>query len=111
MVTAEPNTKSEARSTTVRIDGADENSKIVESVNVKVEQEAGEGDTGTEFTVSPNGGTVEEGDIAMNFSEGTFKSNTNVAVSEVEKGFIGGEMELSKFYKVKLSAGVRRVVI
>lgn len=108
MVTAEPNTKSEARSTTVRIDGADENSKIVESVNVKVEQEAGNGDTGTEFTVSPNGGTVEEGDIAMNFSEGTFKSNTNVAVSEVEKGFIGGEMELSKFYKVKLSAGVRR---
>lgn len=104
-VTAEPNTKSEARSTTVRIDGADENSKIVESVNVKVEQEAGDGDTGTEFTVSSTGGKVELDDLTIDFPSGTFKSPTKVTVSEVEGGTISEEWKDVKFYKVKMNGG------
>ncbi len=58
--------------------------------------------TGNEFTVKTTGGTVEKGDIAITFPSGTFASETKVYVTEVAKGEIRGEDEVSTFYQVMM---------
>ena len=65
-------------------------------------------DEGKTFTVQESGGKIEYGDITIDFPSGTFNSSTKVTISEVEKGKMDGENEMSKFYKVKLSGGIRR---
>ena len=49
-----------------------------------------------------DGGTIEKGDITIQFPSGTFSSDTKVAVSEVKKGQICGNEEVSKFYQITL---------
>ena len=51
---------------------------------------------------------MEYDDITIDIPKGTFKGSSKVNISEVEKGLIGGENELSKFYKVKFYAGVAK---
>lgn len=65
-------------------------------------------DEGKTFTVQESGGKIEYDDITIDFPSGTFNSSTKVTVSEVEKGKIDGDSELSKFYRVKLNSGVRQ---
>ena len=65
-------------------------------------------DEGKTFVIQESGGKVEYDDITIDFPSGTFISSTKVTVSEVEKGKIDGEDELSKYYKVKFGGGVRK---
>ena len=51
-------------------------------------------------TIQPDGGVIERDDITIQFPKGTFSSETKVAVSEVKKGQILGEDEVSKFYQI-----------
>ena len=65
-------------------------------------------DEGKTFVIQESGGKVEYDDITIDFPSGTFNSSTKVTISEVEKGKIDGEDELSKYYKVKFGGGVRK---
>lgn len=65
-------------------------------------------DEGKTFTVQESGGKIEYDDITIDFPNGTFNSATKVTISEVEKGTIDGEDEISKYYKVKFYGGVRK---
>lgn len=53
-------------------------------------------------TIQPDGGVIERDDITIQFPKGTFSSETKVAVTEVSKGQILGEDEVSKFYQITL---------
>ena len=53
-------------------------------------------------TIQPDGGVIERDDITIQFPKGTFSSETKVAVSEVKKGQILGEDEVSKFYQITM---------
>lgn len=53
-------------------------------------------------TILPDGGVIERDDITIQFPKGTFSSETKVAVSEVKKGQILGEDEVSKFYQITM---------
>ena len=53
-------------------------------------------------TIPTGGGTIEKGDITIQFPSGTFSGDTKVAVSEVNKGQICGDDEVSKFYQITL---------
>ena len=53
-------------------------------------------------TVSPDGGILKRGDIAINFPSGTFSAEAKVAVSEANASNIAGEDARSKFYQVTL---------
>jgi hypothetical protein len=77
----------------------------IESITFDTQATVDEGKT---FTVQESGGKIEYGDISIDFPSGTFNSSTKVTVSEMEKGQMDGENELSKFYKVKLSDGIRK---
>lgn len=55
-----------------------------------------------------DGGTIEKGDITIQFPSGTFSSDTKVAVSEVKKGQIFGEDEVSKFYQVTMPLSIAK---
>ena len=50
--------------------------------------------------VPTSGATLEKGDIEITFPEGTFSAETNVAISDVKKGDVAGEDEVSNFYKL-----------
>ena len=65
-------------------------------------------DEGQSFIVSTNAGKVEYDAISIQFPSGTFNTDTEVSVSEFEKGIIDGDRELSKYYKVKFNGGVRK---
>ena len=67
-------------------------------------------DEGKTFTVQESGGKIEYDDITIDFPSGTFNSSTKVTVSEVEKGKIDGDLELSTYYQVKLSGGVSKSI-
>lgn len=77
----------------------------IESITFDTQATVDEGKT---FTVQESGGKIEYDDITLDFPSGTFSSSTKVTVSEMEKGQMDGENELSKFYKVKLSDGIRK---
>ena len=53
-------------------------------------------------TIQPDGGVIERDDFTIQFPKGTFSSETKVAVSEVKKGQILGEDEVSKFYQITM---------
>ena len=61
-------------------------------------------DEGDWQSVPAKGGTIEKGNIAITFPSGTFTSDTKVAISEVKKGQMCGDYELSPFYQVSLPA-------
>lgn len=65
-------------------------------------------DEGKTFTVQESGGKIEYDDITIDFPSGTFKGDTKVNISDIEKGFIDGNRELSNYYKVKFSSGVMK---
>ena len=48
------------------------------------------------------GGTIEKGDITLTFPSGTFENDTVVAITEVKKGSMGGDYEVSPFYQLTL---------
>lgn len=52
--------------------------------------------------VPVTGGTIEKGDISIEFPAGTFDADTKVAITEVKKGEIGGKYEASPFYQLTL---------
>lgn len=107
-VTASANPTDAVRNATLTIMGSNDGETIAERVTIKVEQEAGEGDTGTVFTVGPNGGKVELGDLTIDFPAGTFNGTTKVTVSEVKKESIEVNNALTATFKVKLSGGIRQ---
>lgn len=53
-------------------------------------------------TVPASGGTIDKGDIALTFPSGTFGSDANIAITEVQKGQTGGNNEASKFYQISM---------
>ena len=57
-------------------------------------------------TVSADGATIEEDDITIVFPSGTFQSDTEVAVSEVEEGKMFGDREASTFYQLMVPAKI-----
>ena len=61
-------------------------------------------DSGDWQTVPATGGTIEKGDIALTFPAGTFSSDTKVAITEVKKGTMGGDLEASPFYQITMPA-------
>ena len=64
--------------------------------------------TGDWQTVPASGGTIEKGDISITFPSGTFTAETKVAVTEVKKGDIRGDDEVSPFYQVTMPAVTRQ---
>ena len=59
-------------------------------------------------TVPASGGTVSRGDLSITFPSGTFAAETKVAVTEVTKGSVRGEDEVSTFYQVTMPAKVNK---
>ena len=104
-ITANPNTNPEARSTTVRVDGADENGITIESVNITVEQEGNSSGGGSKTYIVPvKGGTIEEGDISITFPEGTFSSDTKLELAEAKADeIVGKEAQKSTFYTITIA--------
>lgn len=66
-----------------------------------------EGDPQTSV-VPQTGGTVTMGDLTLYFPAATFNSDAPTTVTEAKAGFIDGDAELSKYYKVKFADGVRK---
>lgn len=62
------------------------------------------------MTVPATGGTIEKGDITIEFPSGTFASDTKVAVTEVGKGNILGADEASAFYQVTMPVSTKQSV-
>ena len=59
--------------------------------------------TDSDWQVVPaTGGTINKDSISITFPSGTFAEDTKVAISEVKKGEIGGELEASKFYQIAM---------
>ena len=67
-------------------------------------------DPGDWQTVPAAGGTIEKGDIALTFPAGTFSSDTKVAITEVKKGEMGGDLEASPFYQITMPATTAKPV-
>ena len=61
-------------------------------------------------TVPAIGGTIEKGDIALTFPAGTFDADTKVAITEVKKGSVGGECEVSPFYQVTVTNATNKPI-
>lgn len=53
-------------------------------------------------TVTPEGSKVTRGDFSINFPSGTFTKDVQVTVTNVTAGDVYGDLEVSKFYKVKM---------
>ena len=61
-------------------------------------------------TIPTTGGTIEKGDIAITFPSGTFAKDSKVALTEVKKGEILGEDEVSKFYQLTVPSLVKQSI-
>ena len=59
-------------------------------------------------TVAPTGGKVNLENLTIDLPAGTFNTDTKVTISETEEGYIDGDDELSEYYKVHFTAGVRK---
>ena len=92
-----------------KTDGSYDNYKESDIVGITT-YEAATDEVGTPQTtiVPQTGGTVSLGDLSVEFPAGTFSGNTPTTLTEVKKGFIDGDAELSTYYKVKFSDGVRK---
>jgi hypothetical protein len=53
-------------------------------------------------TVASSGGTIEKDSISITFPSGTFSGDTKVAISNVSKGKIYGDLEVSPFYQITM---------
>ena len=64
---------------------------------------------GKDYQIVPvSGGTIEEGDLAITFPDGTFAADAQVAVEEVEQGAVLGDDEASAFYRVSMPVGTAK---
>lgn len=65
---------------------------------------------GTPLTaeIPQSGGKATIGTLTLDMPAGTFNSDTKLTLTEVKKGAIDGDAELSQYYKVKLTSGVRK---
>lgn len=77
----------------------------ITSYTASTDDETGERQTSV---VPKTGGTISMGDLNANFPTGTFNSDTQSTLSEVKEGYIDGDAELSKYYKMTLEGGVRK---
>ena len=57
-------------------------------------------------TVPAAGGTIKKGSIAITFPSGTFDKDEKVAITEINKGKVGGEHEASPFYQITMPCTV-----
>lgn len=77
----------------------------ITSYTAQTDDETGERQTAI---VPAAGGTLSMGDLKADFPTGTFNSDTQSTLCEVKEGYVDGDAELSKFYKMKLAGGVRK---
>lgn len=61
-------------------------------------------------TVPATGGTITKDSISITFPSGTFSEETKVAITEIQKGNIGGEYEASKFYQIALPSNASKTM-
>ena len=82
-VTAKPNTTSSVRKATFKIIGSNSETGVDETVNITIEQEGKNSSGGGKtFTVSAQGGTIEKGNIKINFPSGTYDGDRQVEIKE-----------------------------
>ena len=58
--------------------------------------------------VPKTGGSISMGDLKTDFPSETFSSDTPSTLCEVKEGYVDGDAELSKYYKIKLAGGIRK---
>ena len=58
--------------------------------------------------VPSSGGTIEKDSISITFPSGTFSGDTKVAISNVSKGKIYGDLEVSPFYQITMPVTTKR---
>lgn len=108
-VTAKPNTTSSVRKATFKIIGSNSETGVDETVNITIEQEGKNSSGGGKtFTVSAQGGTIEEGNIKINFPSGTYDGDRQVEIKEIEQGKTALEEEVSSFYEVFMPADSKK---
>ena len=109
VITADPNTKPEARSATIKITGSNSESGVDEYVMISVEQEGSSSSGEMEYTtVSTSGGEVSAEDMTISFPANTFDSDTSVGMVKAESGSIRGDDEVSTFYTIELPADTKQ---
>lgn len=109
VITADPNTKSEARSASIKITGSNSESGVDEYVMVSVEQEGSSSSGEMEYTtVSTSGGEVSAEDMTISFPANTFDSDTSVGMVKAESGSIRGDDEVSPFYTIELPVDTKQ---
>lgn len=62
-------------------------------------------------TLPVAGGTITKDSISITFPSGTFSEETKVAITEIQKGKIGGEFEASKFYQIALPSNASKTMV
>jgi len=60
--------------------------------------------------VPATGGTITKDSISITFPSGTFAEETKVAITEIQKGKIGGEYEASKFYQIAMPSNAGKTM-
>lgn len=109
VITADPNTKPEARSATIKITGSNSESGVDEYVMISVEQEGSSSSGEMEYTtVSKSGGEVSAEDMTISFPANTFESDTSVGMVKAESGSVRGDDEVSTFYTIELPADTKQ---
>lgn len=61
-------------------------------------------------TLPVAGGTITKDSISITFPSGTFSEETKVAITEIQKGKIGGEFEASKFYQLTMPVTTKQPI-
>lgn len=109
VITADPNTKPEARSASIKITGSNSESGVDEYVMVSVEQEGSSSSGEMEYTtISTSGGEVSAEDMTISFPANTFDSDTSVGMVKAESGSIRGDDEVSPFYTIELPVDTKQ---
>lgn len=109
VITADPNTKPEARSASIKITGSNSESGVDEYVMISVEQEGSSSSGEMEYTtISTSGGEVSAEDMTISFPANTFDSDTSVGMVKAESGSIRGDDEVSPFYTIELPVDTKQ---
>ena len=107
VITLTANDSGEERSNVVTFYGSSEkNGEHEVETKVKVVQPAKSGSGGS--TISSAGGNVKLEDFSITFPEGAVSKNSNIVVTQAEKGSVLGEGEISAFYNVTLRPDVSK---
>lgn len=108
-ITAAANSTGKGRNANLTIFGTDDSSgaNIKERVTIKVEQEAasssGNNDTQATVTVTKSqGGTVDVGDMSLDFGGNTFDDDATVTVTKVAQGSLREDEEVGDCYTVEM---------